>query len=402
MSKIKVLMFGWEFPPFKSGGLGTACHDLTKGLAQEDVKVTFVMPHAPNGANAKFVKLIGTNALAKNVNIKTVDSPLTPYMNESTYEQHLSNGGKNNAIYGKNLILEVKRSTALAEHVARNEEHDIIHAHDWMTYQAAIKAKRASKKPLVVHLHATEFDRTGGHPDPRISHIEYEGLNAADVVITNSEFSKKNILTHYKIPANKIKVVHWGIDEENIPKGTYKAANENIVLFLGRVTIQKGPDYFIETAKKVLEYEPNTTFVIAGDGDMLPRIINRTSELGIANKVIFTGALRGDDVHKAFKTAKLYVMPSVSEPFGLVALESIKNGTPVLLSKTSGVSEVVQNALKADFWDIDSMTNKIVSVLRHNALREDLSSNAKQESAKFTLREPARKVKEIYETLRKH
>lgn len=399
---IKVLMFGWEFPPFKSGGLGTACHDLTKGLAQEGVKVTFVMPYAPPGASARFVKLVGTDALLKNVRISTIDSPLTPYMNESAYENHITNGGKNKSIYGKNLIQEVKRYTALAEHVARKEEHDIIHAHDWMTYQAGIKAKRSSKKPLIVHLHATEFDRTAGNPDPRISRMEYEGLKAADIVITNSEFSKKNILKHYKIPADKIKVVHWGIDDENIPKNETASTQDNIVLFLGRVTVQKGPDYFIETAKKVLEHEPNAKFVIAGDGDMLPRIINRAAELGIANNVIFTGALRGNDVHRAYQMAKLYVMPSVSEPFGLVALESIKNGTPVLLSKTSGVSEVVQNALKADFWDTNAMANKIVNVLRHRALHDELSINSKRESAKFNLREPAKKVKEIYDTMRKH
>jgi len=264
----------------------------------------------------------------------------------------------------------------LAKFIAREEEHDIIHAHDWMTYQAAINAKKTSKKPLVVHLHATEFDRTGGNPDPRISHVEWQGLKEADKVITNSNYSKENIITHYKIPADKIDVVHWGIDDAEIPK--YDVKKDKTVLFLGRMTIQKGPDYFIEVAKKVLDYEPHTKFIVVGDGDMLPKIINRTAELDIADKVTFTGALAGDDVHKAFQTADLYVMPSVSEPFGLVALESLKNGTPILISKQSGVSEVIKNALKTDFWDLNEMTNKIVAVLRHQALQEELREKVLQ------------------------
>src|SRR3989344_3258534 len=202
MSKLKVLMLGWEFPPYKSGGLGTACHDLTKGLARQDVKVTFVMPFAPEGAKARFVKLIGTSNLPNNVKIKSINSPLTAYMTSSSYEQHINSasGKSKKAIYGKDLFIEVQRYTAIAAHIAKEEEHDLIHAHDWMTYQAAIETKKHTKKPLFVHLHATEFDRTGGNPDPRIAHIEYTGLKAADKIITNSEFSKQNILTHYKLP----------------------------------------------------------------------------------------------------------------------------------------------------------------------------------------------------------
>ncbi|HLF55102.1 MAG TPA: glycosyltransferase family 4 protein [Candidatus Nanoarchaeia archaeon] len=391
---LRVLMFGWEFPPYKSGGLGTACYGLTKGLAKNGCKVTFVMPVAPKGAKAKFVKLIGATS---NVKIKEIDSPLTAYMTSTSYEQQYY--VSQNKVYGKNLFHEVQRYAHLAKEIAQNETHDIIHAHDWMTYPAAINAKKASKKPLVVHLHATESDRTGGNPDPRISHIEWLGLKAADKIITNSNYSKKNLIKQYKIKPSKIDVVHWGIEDVKIEKFERPLKDEKIVLFLGRVTLQKGPDYFIETAKKVLEYEPNTKFVIVGDGDMLPRIINRAAELNIADKVIFTGALEGEDVHKAFQIADLYVMPSVSEPFGLVALESLKNGTPALISKTSGVAEVLKHVLKANFWDVNEMTNKIVSVLRHKPLQEELRERGKQEAQKFNLDIPARRVSQTYRSV---
>ncbi|MBW2969797.1 glycosyltransferase family 4 protein [Candidatus Woesearchaeota archaeon] len=400
MSKLKVLMFGWEFPPYKSGGLGTACYGLTKALSKQNVEVTFVMPVTPEGAKAKFVKLIGASNIAKNVKIKTIDSPLKAYMTSASYEEQYYTWGSNKKqVYGKDLYQEVQRYAQIAKHIAKTEPHDIIHCHDWMTYQAGINAKKASKKPLIMHLHATEFDRTADNPDHRISHIEWQGLDQADIIITNSHFSKKNIIKHYKIHPDKIQVVHWGIDEA--PTMNYKPEKKDkTVLFLGRVTIQKGPDYFIEVAKKVLEHEPNTKFVIVGDGDMLPRMINRTAELGITDKVIFTGALSGEDVHKAFQTADLYVMPSVSEPFGLVALESLKNRTPVLISKQSGVSEVLKNALKTDFWDLNKMTDMIVNVLRHTALQEELKEHGTREAQKFNLDEPARKIKEVYQRIK--
>ncbi|MEM3154504.1 MAG: glycosyltransferase family 4 protein [Candidatus Woesearchaeota archaeon] len=401
MRKLKVLMFGWEFPPFKSGGLGTACYGLTKGLARNGCDVTFVMPVTPEGAKAKFVKLIGASNIAKNVKIRSIESPLKAYMTPTTYDEwHYFTGNKKKHIYGKDLFDEVQRYAAIAKHIAKEEEHDIIHAHDWMTYQAAINAKKTSKKPLIVHLHATEFDRTGDNPDPRISHIEWLGLKEADRIITNSNFTKQNIIKHYKIPADKIDVVHWGIDDIETPHIEPAHKKDKTVLFLGRITLQKGPDYFIEVAKKVLEHEPNTTFIIVGDGDMLPLIINRAAELGITDKVIFTGALSGDDVHRAFRTADIYVMPSVSEPFGLVALESLKNGTPIIISKQSGVAEVLKHALKVDFWDLNEMTNKIVAVLRHQPLKEELRNNGTHEVKKFNLDEPAQKVKHCYQQVR--
>lgn len=397
---MNVLMFGWEFPPFKTGGLGTACYGLTKGLSRNGINISFVMPVAPEGAHANFVKIVSTEKLAAKIRFKKINSILTPYVTSDSYYstyQTLPSGKK--AVYGKNLREEVQRFSIVASEIARKEKHNIIHAHDWLTYEAGINAKKISKKPLVVHIHATEFDRTGGNPDQTISHIEYEGLQAADLVIANSNFTKNNVLQHYQINPNKIRVVHWGIDDDYTSTKRYTSPlnqQNKIVLFLGRITLQKGPDYFIEVAKKVIDNYPNVKFVIAGEGDMLPRIIQRTAELGISHKVVFTGFLNGNDVHKAFQTADLYVMPSVSEPFGLVALEALKNKTPIIISKQSGVSEVLHHALKVDFWDINEMTNKIVNVLRYEELRQELATNGHQEVQQFNLDEPARKCIAAY------
>ncbi len=400
---MKVLMFGWEFPPYKSGGLGTACFDLTKGLSRQGVHVTFVMPFLPDDAKGDFVHLVGTNNIPVNVKIKKIDSILAPYLTSSQYEENLRTSIKltsSGELYGKDIYMEVERFAEAAAILAATEEHEVIHVHDWMTYKAGIRAREVSGKPLVVHIHATEFDRTGGNPNSFISQIEYEGLKQADIIIANSNFTKENVVAHYQISPDKIKVVHWGIDPEN-PAYNLKflspfAKEDKIVLFMGRVTIQKGPDYFIEVANKVLQYEKNVKFVFAGTGDMLPRIIDRAVELGISDKVLFTGWLSGDDVHKAFQMADLYVMPSVAEPFGLVALEALKNGTPLLISKTSGVSEVVNHALKADFWDINDMTDKIVNVIRHKDLLDELKDNGTREAERFNLDEPAKKCMQVY------
>ncbi|OYT32761.1 glycosyltransferase family 1 protein [Candidatus Woesearchaeota archaeon] len=395
---LRVLMFGWEFPPFKTGGLGTACHDLTKGLSRQGVEVTFVMPFVPENAEAKFVKIIGSNSI-KNIKFKIINSPIVPYMTSKEYDDFIINHSKSNKkhVYGNDLFSEVFRYSEAAKIIAKSVPHDIIHVHDWMTYQAGINARAVSKKPLVVHLHATECDRTGNNPNLFISNIEYSGLSQADIVITNSNFTKNNIIREYHLPSDKIEVVHWGVDD--LPKvkcSTPLKKDFKIVLFLGRITIQKGPDYFIRAAAKVLKYEPKTKFVIVGDGHMLPQIMELTVDLGIQDNVIFTGRLKGEDVFKAFKMADLYVMPSVSEPFGLVALESMKNNTPLIISKQSGVSEVVKHALKVDFWDVDELANKIVGVLRHPALRYELKENIKREVKKFDLDTPAKKTIDIY------
>lgn len=391
---MKVLMFGWEFPPMKSGGLGTACYDLCKGLSLVNTPVTFVIPKLPKTMRSEVAKLVGANQFAK---LEEVNSPLTPYLSASEYEEriyHLDESMKEN--YGKNLFQEVDRYTKASALIARKETFDVIHAHDWMTYNAGVKARAFSKKPLVAHIHATEFDRTGGNPNGEIANREYEGLNAADLIIANSNYTKKNVMQQYGITGDKIRVVHWGIDDHPLLQVHKPFKDEKVVLFLGRVTLQKGPDYFVELAKRVSSHVPNVKFVFAGSGDKMGEVIREVSNSGLSDKFVFTGFLNGEDVHKAFRMADLYVMPSVSEPFGLVALESIKNQTPVLISKQSGVSEVLDHAFKVDFWDVDEMTNKVVSFLKYPALAKSLKEGCIQESKKFNLKDPAQKCLDCY------
>ncbi len=407
---MKVLMFGWEFPPFKSGGLGTACFDLTKGLNNQGVEVTFVMPTAPDGAKSDFVKLVAADKLSrtKKIKIRKINTILTPYMTSESYDDAIhhhtekitgTKGSKE--VYGDNLHEEVYRYSEVAKAIAEDEEYDLIHAHDWMTYQAGINAREISGKPLVVHIHATEYDRTGGNPNPYIAELEYKGMSEADMVIANSEFTKNNVIEAYDIDPEKIKVVHWGIDPHDEKYKTNHTSaiskKDKLVLFLGRITIQKGPEYFVRAAKLVADHVPNVKFVMAGSGDMANKMIEEANHLGLADKILFAGWLKGNDSHKAFQMADLYVMPSVSEPFGLVALESMANGTPVLISKQSGASEVIQNALKVNFWDVAGMADKMIGVLKHSVLHEELSENSYKEVMSFSLDEPARKTIDCYE-----
>ena len=410
---MKVLMFGWEFPPFSSGGLGTACQGLTKGLNNHDVKVTFVLPKAPIGAKTDYVKLLAAeNIILDNIDIKEIETLLIPYISTETYSERYkkfirlrerSPGDFNSTIYGKNLYEEVQRYAKKAELVARYTDFDIIHAHDWMTYDAGINAKKVSGKPLVVHVHATEFDRTGGHPNQYVYDIERRGMHEADSIIAVSQFTKNKIVEHYGVHPDKVTVVHNAVEfNDNNFNGMEKEQSEKkekTVLFLGRITLQKGPEYFLYAAKRVLEKDPNVNFVVAGSGDMENFMINKAAELGISDKVLFSGFLRGDDIDRAYQMADVYVMPSISEPFGITPLEAMRNGTPTIISKQSGVSEVVKNSLKVDFWDVNQMANKIYSVLNYNSLKEEISDYGKEEAYTFSWDIPARKCLNIYNSL---
>ncbi|MBW2999772.1 glycosyltransferase family 4 protein [Candidatus Woesearchaeota archaeon] len=394
---MKVLMFGWEFPPMSSGGLGTACHGLTKGLVNHDVEVTFVLPNA-NDCPGSHVKLV--SAFGGKVKIKGINSPITPYMSSSEYDERMiRKGSKGNpgSIYGRNLFQEVYLYSQMAAEVAKEEEFDVIHAHDWMTYQAGIKTKKATKKPLVVHMHATEFDRTGGNPNQYVYDIERKGLHEADQIIAVSNFTKRKIIEHYGINPEKVTVVHNAVEfNTNHFCDAKISSDEKVVLFLGRITIQKGPDWFLYAAKRVLEKDPHVKFVIVGSGDMEPDIIEKAAELGISKNVLFSGFLKGKDVDRAYAMADLYVMPSISEPFGITPLEAMRNNTPVLISKQSGVSEVLSHALKVDFWDVDAMADKILAVLQYPILKEALQQNGSTEVTRFNWDIPASKCIEVY------
>ena len=384
---MKILMFGWEFPPHNVGGLGRVCYELTKSLAKHDMNITLILP--VNIKSPEFMKIIPTN-----IEIKEIQSPLNPYMNQMTYQKLF----KYFKMYGSNLYDEVERYTNRCKSIIKDINFDLIHAHDWMTFKAAVHAKQFSGKPLVLHVHTTEFERSCGLGQNKYAYeIEKHGFEHADLIITVSNFERENIAKNYGVDRNKIRVVH---NATNPVKNKDKIKKNNkIVLYLGRITLQKGPDYFIRAAKKVLSVHPDVTFVMAGDGELLPDMINLACELGIGDKVLFTGFLSENDVYKIYQIADLYVMPSVSEPFGLTALESLTNETPILISKTSGVSEVLNHYLKVDFWDIDEMANKIISVLKYKPLGECLAENGCKEVNNLSWDAQTKKVIDIYKEL---
>jgi glycogen synthase len=427
-------MLGWEFPPFISGGLGTACYGLTKAMSKLGLEVTFVLPRAirvdnpsscvkmrtPADINyTKFEEELKTEL--KNIKFKTIDSALKPYATSETYKHEIEelirakqkrtsiNGiGIENDTDGKghysgDMYTEVHRYAASAVKLAMQEDFDVIHAHDWMTYPAGLAVAAATGKPLVVHVHSTEFDRSGENVNQMIYNIERAGMHAADKVIAVSYLTRNIVLARYGVSGDKVEVVYNGIERSgndfNLNKTDDEEKDEKIVLFLGRITMQKGPEYFLGAAKKVLEVMDNVKFVMAGSGDMMRRSIELAAELGIGSKILFTGFLRGEDVRKVYERADLYVMPSVSEPFGIAPLEALNHDVPVLISKQSGVSEVLTHVLKADFWDVNEIANKIVAVLKYPPLQMTLKEHGNFEVRKLRWEDAAEKCKQIYSQL---
>lgn len=398
---MKVLMFGWEFPPVSSGGLGTACYGLSKSLSRKGVEITFVLPSASDISDADFLKFRSANEIV-NLKIRKIPSILRPYMTSENYSSRLQKSGKSEKIYGSTLFDEVYRYTLAAEKIAEEEDFDIIHCHDWMTFGAGVMAKKKKNKPLVLHVHSTEHDRTGGHMvNQYVYDLERTGLHKANKIIAVSNFTKSKIRTHYSVPEEKIAVVHNAVDfsQHYYEEEAHLKGNDKLVLFLGRLTLQKGPDYFVYAAKKILEHEKNVKFMIAGTGDMEPFVIEKAAELGISSKMLFAGFLSPEDVEKAYKMADIYVMPSVSEPFGITALEAMKNRTAAIVSKQSGVSEVIRHCLKVDFWDVNELSNKIISTLRYRELQDTLKDNGYFEVKKFSWDVPAEKCIGVYNQL---
>ena len=269
-------------------------------------------------------------------------------------------------------------------------KYDVIHCHDWLTMKAGVALKKKLGVPLVLTVHSTEYDRSGWlYPNDWFINIEREGMEKADKIIAVSHFTKRVIVEKYGINPDKISVVYNAV----YPIG--EGEKKNIVLFLGRLTIQKGPEFFLKTAKKVLEHE-DTRFVVAGMGDMLPRLISQAVDMGISNRVIFTGKLTEDEVRHIYQISSVYVMPSVSEPFGITALEAISAGTPTIVSNTAGVSEAFQNCMRVDFWDTDEIANKIIALLRYDALRNTMNEQSKKEIALFTWDHVAENTLSVY------
>ena len=397
---MRVLMFGWEFPPYISGGLGTACFGLTKQLAQKKIGITFVLPKIKGESQVQTagdVRIVSgesfftqeieefkntSNHLEKEI---VFNSPLRPYLNNQTYQEGLEkicsmendssiqSRSHNHSIdftgdYGENLLSEVTRFALVGGYLAQKETFDVIHAHDWMTFLAGIEAKKQSNKPLVIHVHATEIDRSGESYNPDIFNLEKHGMENADKIIAVSNRTKEIIVTHYNIDPHKISVVHNGVDLEDIyqyDKSKSPFKNDKIVLFLGRITMQKGPDYFIEAANLVLNKINNVRFVMAGSGDMTRKMIEKMADFRIADRFHFTGFLGKNDRERLYAMSDLYVMPSVSEPFGITPLEAMRYNIPVIISKQSGVAEILPNAIKVDFWDIDKLASTIINILEN-------------------------------------
>jgi glycosyltransferase involved in cell wall biosynthesis len=441
---MRVFMLGWEFPPFISGGLGTACYGLTKAMSGLGTEILFVLPRPVTSPFSTHVKLLSPRAgspLAapvtefrldefEHVSFRAIQSNVAnPYArpgrggttvtgrstssqgtevetdaaSEASPSGELMATGKGTGDhYAGDMFAEIQRYASLASEIARQEEFDVVHAHDWMTFPAGLAVAGIKGVPLVVHVHSTEFDRAGMNIDTRIYDIERRGMQGAMKVIAVSYLTKTLVTHHYGIDPDKVEVVYNAIETNGAyDEEKYKIhKDEKIVLFLGRITMQKGPEYFLAAAKKVLEVMDNVKFVMAGSGDMIRRTIEMAASMGIGHKVLFTGFLRGGDVDKVFKMADLYVMPSVSEPFGIAPLEAMSHDVPVIISKQSGVSEVLTHALKVDFWDINEMANKIIAVLRHPPLASTLRQHGSFEVGQMSWTDAARACVNVYEQAR--
>ncbi|MDR2408931.1 MAG: glycosyltransferase family 4 protein [Bacteroidales bacterium] len=424
---MKILMFGWEFPPHITGGLGTACYGLTKGLSKFDVEIIFVVPKAYGDEDKQYVSLKEAGEVIiteqkneysqfwKNFTYMEIGAQLIPYMSPEEFQKIFedkifshselkqavfSEKFKFTGQYGIDLYQEVARYALIASYLAANKDFDIIHAHDWLTYPAGMAAKEVSGKPLVVHMHATEFDRSGEHINQRVYDIERAGMEAADKVITVSNLTRNIVINRYGIHPDKVTTVYNSVEPMTLPDEfrVTKGFKEKIVTFLGRVTFQKGPDYFVEAAKKILDKDTNVRFVMAGSGDMLHRMIKRVAQLGIATKFHFAGFLKGQEVYDMFSISDVYVMPSVSEPFGISPLEAMMSDVPVIISKQSGVSEILRYALKVDFWDVDDLADAIYGILHYDGLAEMFKHCGKQEVENLKWENSAYKVKEIYKS----
>jgi glycogen(starch) synthase len=413
---MRILMFGWEFPPRISGGLGTACFGMTKALAGLGHQITFVLPQVEATSAAPFLNLVsafgtpfsdavpegGETELLPRLTIHPIPALLNPYLNVGRYRDlYLSEGGLFRdapAVYGINLIAEVIRYGRAAGAVSRRFSFEIIHAHDWMTVPAALLARRISGKPLVLHVHSLEYDRSGENVNEEILDIEREGLKQADRLIAVSHRTKKMMVERYQIPPKKISVVHNAVSRNEAQRiyRTERTGERKMVLFLGRITFQKGPDYFVEAAARVLQVLPDVTFVMAGAGNMMEQMIERVGELKIGNRFHFTGFLQGEEIERIFSMSDLYIMPSVSEPFGISPLEAMLYDVPVILSRQSGVAEILKHALKVDFWDIRELSAKIIAVLKHPALAGEMAEKAREELRSIRWDTAAERIAELY------
>ena len=427
---MRVLMFGWEFPPHIAGGLGTACYGIVKGLAYNGVQTLFVMPSASGDEDQSAAKIINASDVPVESFDSTVDefldkvkfvrigSNMIPYVDPEEFhemvesERRLQSENLTKCIgtkfrfsgrYGSNLMEEVAHYAMVGGTIAmeHKDEFDIIHAHDWLTYLAGIAAKELTGKPLVVHVHATSFDcGTEDQIDSRVYDIEKRGMMAADKVIAVSDLTRNIVINKYGIDPEKVVTVHNAVDfsgRENVK--VERGVRDKVVTFLGRITFQKGPEYFIEAAAKVLKRTKGVRFVMAGSGDMMNRCIRHVAKLGISDRFHFTGFLRGAEVQKMFAMSDVYIMPSVSEPFGISPLEAMRSNVPAIISNQSGAAEVLKYAFKVDFWDVDAMADDIYALLKYPALADFAAREGYEEVNRLKWNIATAKLKNIYESV---
>jgi len=422
---MKVLMLGWEFPPRIAGGLAVACYGLVKGLVHHGLQVTFVMPLRKGDEPVQGYRLLGANEIEvpvtpayketwlRSVTWYGLHTWLGPYLEQitssplefrtvwpeevesSTGSLRLEFSGK----YGPDLLNEVYRYAYVVSHLAERESFDLIHAHDWLTYLGGIALKEKTGKPLVVHVHATEYDRSGEGANPLIREIEARGMEAADAVVAVSWYTRSIVVERYGIPPEKVWAVHNAVLPKDRRPVEKPPSTRKVVTFVGRVTRQKGPEYFVEAAARVAPYVPEAHFVMAGTGDLLRPMIHRVAQLRLGARFSFTGFLPPTEVEKLFDLSDVYVMPSVSEPFGISALEALRAGIPVILSRQSGVAEVLPHALKVDFWDVERLADLLYGVLRYRGIRPFFQRHAQEELSHLQWERSSARIVELYQTL---
>ena len=409
-------MFGWEFPPHILGGLGTASYGLTKGMYDNgDMDITFVIPKTWGDEERSFARIVGENCVPvawRDVSYDYVQSRIGNVMDPQLYfdlRDHIyadfNYMGTNDlgciefsGRYPDNLLEEINNYSIMAGVIARTVDFDVIHSHDWLTYPAGIHAKQVTGKPLVIHVHATDFDRSRGNVNPTVFAIEKDGMNNADHIITVSNLTRQTVIEKYGINPDKVTTVHNAVEplSEEIRSIEMQKGKDKVVTFLGRITMQKGPEYFVEAASRVLAKTHNVRFVMAGSGDMMEKMIRLAADRDIADRFHFTGFLKGRQVYEMLAASDVYIMPSVSEPFGISPLEAMQMGVPSIISKQSGCAEILENVIKVDYWDINALADSIYAIIKYPALYNHLRDKGLAEIDTIQWKKAGAKVIDIY------
>jgi len=434
---MKVLMYTWEFPPFISGGLGMACYGMVHSLLKLGIKVDLVLPtkdlvyfplvkesdvdempvvYLDQTKQKEFESITFTSIKEKldyigvtthpesYIQLEEITQKMILFKKEEVTGHNLFEDKDLllkemiiNLIGDEDLIKKVQEFTIRAETLALTLDYDLIHAHDWLCYPAGMLSKKIGKKPLVVHIHATEFDRSGGPGDERIHKIEYSGMIYADKIIAVSQYTAQMIMSRYRIDTGRIRIVHNAFTiQPGLDGIKHRIFKGPTILFLGRITLQKGPDYFLDIAEKVLKTHPGSRFIVAGTGDMGRRLLRKSAALQLKNNFLFTGFLNRNQVDRILKAADIYVLPSVSEPFGIAPLEAMAYGITSIISKQSGVAEVVNHAFKIDFWDIERMAETINYLIENPEICSKMGQDGKAEVNNILWDEAASKIKSVY------